>query len=158
MTFFLRAIIQVASLSVAFAPVAAAASNAAAVRSVRADLAAICAGKIANLEIAFRDSNGYDNTVAAKGNKVYAYRSTGPESIDWNTNDNYVFLRNSGNRLHFSRSVIYAAQNYSYILTIDKHNIRQDNAAALPTGIYFTDERILTNLKQICQLRPVAAE
>jgi hypothetical protein len=158
MTLSARTFAPIVALLAGFAPAAAAPTDASALRAIRSDLARVCARKAGNLEITFKDSDDTHNTaIVTKGN-IYVYRYGMPESLDWSVSDNYIFSGKDGARLHFSRSMQFAGHNYSYVLTIDRQNHRVDNVAALPDGIYLTDEPILKNLKQFCRSQPVAAE
>jgi hypothetical protein len=153
-----RMFVPIVALLAGFAPAAAAPSDASALRAIRSDLARVCARKAGNLEITFKDSDDTHNTVIVNKANIYIYRFGMPESADWSVSDNYIFSRENGARLHFSRSIQFAGHNYSYALVVDRQNHRVDNAAALPDGIYLTDEPILKSLKQFCRSQPVAAE
>lgn len=133
------------------------AERAAELQQVKADYSKACTGRNRNIDVSFTESDGALDQIRTSGDAVIFYREVMPDSGDWTASDTYVFSAATGKRLQFWRAVIYAGSLFTYVKMIDANGRVTDNARALPTGWYLTDEPVFSMLRQVCHFRPAKA-
>ena len=135
------------SLFIVAASVVSSASNA---RPGIDDLSSFCSGN--SKSIKFNDTSGFTNVAIRQHDVIKAWREIASQELDWALYDIYSFSDKTGERIAFSRAVIYAGNPIVYVQIVGVDGRSLDNRGSLPDGFFVPSEKMLKDRAEFCAL------